>query len=105
MFGASRYGAIVDPIELMFWELTPLGDRPPPAAAPAVDFELLDMAPDDGPIEVTRVSDWVDVKISSLCKLAEVHSPHMVLLHIRVYCRKYTPYRVTWLTLDRLVRA
>ena len=73
VFGASRYGVIVDPIEHMSWELTYLGDGPPPAAAPAVDFELLDMAPEGGASDVAQISDWVELKISSLCKLAEVH--------------------------------
>lgn len=71
----------------MFWEFSP--DRAsnpeppvPPATAPMGDFELLDKATDGGPIDVARVSDWLVAKLSYLCKLAKVHVPHFVLLHL-----------------------
>lgn len=87
MFGASRSSVFADPITHMFWEFSP--DRAsnpeppvPPATAPMVDFELLDNSTEGGPIEVARVSDWLETKLSYLCKLAEVHVPHFVLLHL-----------------------
>lgn len=75
VFAASRYSVFADPIAHTIWELSPHGaqdSQPPPEAAPAVDFELLDMAVESGRIDVAQVSDWVKTKIKSLCKLAEV---------------------------------
>lgn len=43
-----------------------------------MDFEVLDMAVESGHIDIARVSDWVDTKINSLCKLAEVLAPESV---------------------------
>lgn len=88
MSGASRYSVFADAIAHTIWELSPWGARnsqPPPEAAPAVDFELLDMADESGLIDVAQVSDWVETKINSFCKLAEVHAPDLAL------CIWYTP--------------
>ena len=81
VFAACRYSVFADPVAHTIWELSPHGaqdSQPPPEAAPAVDFELLDMAVESGHIDVAQVSDWVESKITSLCKLAEVHPPEAV---------------------------
>ena len=88
MFGASRYSVFADAIAHTIWELSPWGARnlqPPPEAAPEVDFELLDMADESEMIDVAQVSDWVETKINSFCKLAEVHAPDFALLHFSTY--------------------
>ena len=80
MFDASRYSVFADAIAHTIWELSPWGARnsqSPPEAAPAVDFELLDMAAESETIGVAQVSDWVETKINSFCKLAEVHAPDL----------------------------
>ena len=82
-FGASRYSVFADSIAQTIWELSDCGARnsqPPPEAAPAVDFELLDMAADRREIDVAHVSDWVETKINSFCRLAEVHAPDFCAL-------------------------
>ena len=39
---------------------------------PSLDFEVLDMAAAAGTVELAQVSDWVETKITALCRLAEV---------------------------------
>ena len=59
------------------------------AAGPAVDFELLDMALESRDIDFTQVGDYVETKLNSFCKLAEVHIPHFVVLHMQVPISQY----------------
>lgn len=83
MFGAFRYSVFADSIAHTIWELSPFGActaQPRPDAAPAVDFELLDMAAEEQMIDVAQVSAWVETKIHCFCKLAEVHAPDLCLL-------------------------
>ena len=75
-FGACRYSIFAQPIGHLLRELSSRGDcnrELSPAAVLAVDFELLDMATESGTIDVAHVSDWVEGKINSFYKSAQVH--------------------------------